>query len=117
MCRPCTLWSGWSVQLVNFDVGPQLQRNSDFGPCFHNVCGIQLPKTHHYHYGSERYQHSLAPTDILQIAIFPKQFHFPRVRLDSQPKLNQTQHHYKWYRHENYYGEARAHIQLEVFQV
>ena len=24
---------------------------------------------------------------------------------------------YKWYRHENYSGNARAHIQLEVFHV
>ena len=117
MYRPCTLWSGWLVQLVHFDVGPQLQRKSEFGPCFHNGRGIHLPKTHHYHYGSDRSQHSLAPTAIIQIAIFLKQFHLPQVRLNYQPKLNQMRHHYKWYLHENDSVKACAHIQFEVFQV
>ena len=101
---------------MHFDVDPQLRRKSGFGPCLHNHFGIHLLQTHHYHYGNERSQHLLIPTETLQIEIFPTHFHFLQVRLDFKSKSNQTRHHYIWYRREIDFSDIQKHINMEVFQ-
>ena len=101
---------------MHSDVDTQLRRNSGFGPCLRNHCSINLPQTHRYHYGNGISQHLFVLTATPQIAILPTQFHFIRVRLDSQPKSNQTQHHYRWYRRKIDFGDVHSHIQMEVFQ-